>query len=107
MAEQPPSNALDFVISRIFSLPREFFILSGIIFVGLIIRIIAANNVSDDADSMHFVTQAINFLSSGKLEISMQSAGLWHALTSVFYNFFGISSFSVRLASLIFGTAII
>src|SRR3989338_2857437 len=96
---------LGLFIDKIFSLSKEKLYLLGILFLGIFMRFIAARNLSDSADSMHFVTHAINFLSAGRLTTYDQSAGLWHALTSIFYNLFGTTHFASVLASFIFGSA--
>ena len=101
---QEIKKRLDSFIDRVFSLKKENLILFVIVLLGFILRFIATRNIIDDADSLHFVTHAINFLSAGRLETYAQTSGLWSALTSIFYNLFGVNSFSSRLASLIFGT---
>lgn len=82
-------------------------LLLAVIVTGFLIRLIAAINVGDSADAMHFVTHAINFYSSGRLEAYDQTSGLWFVITSLFYKWFGTSTFSSHLAALFFGTATI
>ncbi len=91
-------------IDKIFSISRDKVLLIGILLLGLILRIIAAINLTVSADDMHFVTHAINFFSSGRLITYDQSSGLWFALTSLIYQFFGVGQISSRLLALIFGT---
>ena len=94
----------DRVVDALFGMKKETLMILGIIALGFILRLIAAVNLSVSADDMHHTLHAVNFLSSGRLETYDQSAGLWHAFTSVMYNIFGISQLSSRLAALIFGT---
>jgi hypothetical protein len=74
-----------------------------IFLLAFILRLIAAINLSVSADDMHFVTHAINFISTGRLVTYDQSAGLWFAFTSFMYSLFGITQLASRLAALIFG----
>ena len=73
--------------------------------IAAILRLIAARNAGDSADSMHFVTHAIRFLGSGRLQTFDQSSGLWFAVTSIFYDLIGVTPFASRAASMLFGTA--
>lgn len=91
-------------IDRLFSIKKEKFYLLSILVFGFFLRLIAAINLRVYADDMHHVIHAINFLSSGRLVTYDQSAGLWHAFTSIMYNLFGLTQLSSRLASLIFGS---
>lgn len=94
----------DRAINKILSMKTTTIYLILLVFLGFILRLIAAINLSVTADDMHFVTHAINFLSAGRLETYDQSSGLWFAFTSLMYKFFGISQISSRMAALIFGT---
>ena len=101
------NNALENIIDRVFSIDKNKIILLAILFAGLLLRIIAAINISVSADDMHHVTHAINFYNGGRLTTYDQSAGLWHAVTSIAYDIFGINQFASRLASVILGSATI
>ncbi len=91
-------------IDRLFNIKKQTWILLSIFSLGLILRIIAAINLSVSADDMHFVTHAVDFYKSGRLVTYDQSSGLWFAITSIFYNLFGATQLSSRLAALIFGS---
>lgn len=95
---------IDKIVESIFKLNKHSFILLSIFVLGFILRLIAAINLSVSADDMHHVTHAINFLSAGRLEVYDQSAGLWHAFTSIIYSIFGFTQFSSRFAALFFGS---
>ena len=101
------SNVLTKAADRIFSTDKDKFLLLAILFFGLLLRVIAAINISVSSDDMHHVTHAINFYKSGRLTTYDQSAGLWHTVTSIAYDIFGVNQFASRLASIIFGSATI
>ncbi len=82
-------------------------LLSLITFFGGIARIINTYTKSPSGDSAHFTLHAVNFLNSGLLVTWDQSTYLWYALTDIFYRLFGITQFTSRFASIIFGTATI
>lgn len=91
-------------IDYLFDMKKSKYYLIGILALGFILRIIAALNLGVSADDMHFVTDAINFLSVGKLETYDQSAGLWFAFTDLMYKVFGFTQLGSRIAALIFGS---
>jgi len=95
-------NLLDKFIDSLFKTDNHYIYLILIFLLGFILRLIAAINLSVSADDMHFVTHAINFFSSGRLVTYDQSSGLWFALTSVIYNFFGFTQLTSRIAALVF-----
>ena len=92
------------VVDHVFSLKKRTICLIFIIFLAFLLRIIAAVNLSVSADDMHFVTHAINFLSSGRLITYDQSSGLWFAFTGIMYNLFGATQVSSRIAAILFGS---
>ena len=92
------------IIDRIFSMKRITFYLIIIFIIGFLLRLIAAINLSVSADDMHFVTHAVNFLSSRKLVTYDQSSGLWFAFTDTIYRFMGYTQIASRIVSLIFGS---
>lgn len=91
-------------IDYLFNMRKEKYYLIGILVIGFILRAIAATNLGVSADDMHFVTDAINFFSAGKLETYDQSAGLWFAFTDIMYKLFDFTQLSSRIAALIFGS---
>ncbi|RME93626.1 MAG: DUF2029 domain-containing protein [Candidatus Hydrogenedentota bacterium] len=97
-------SALSSFIDKIFSLRNETILLFLVLFLGVILRAIAAMNLGVTADDMHHVTFAVNFLKSGKLVEWGGSDGLWHSFTDLMYNLFGYTQISSRLAALIFGS---
>lgn len=103
--EENQQKKFEAFIDKLFSLSKEKIYLFGILLLGILLRLIAAINQSPSADSMHFVTEAINFLSAKRMTTFGQSSGLWHALTSIFYNIFGITHFATTFAAFIFGSA--
>ncbi|PIN93062.1 hypothetical protein COU54_04465 [Candidatus Pacearchaeota archaeon CG10_big_fil_rev_8_21_14_0_10_31_24] len=101
------SKVLDNFIDKLFSLSKTTYFLAGFVILGLILRIMAAINLSVQADDMHFVTHAINFISAGRLETYDQSSGLWFAFTSIIYKILGTTQLASRFAAIFFGTATI
>jgi len=71
--------------------------------IGFILRVIVANNISPNADEMLHAPHAINFINSGKLQI-MDQDPIWFFLTDLSYKIFGISMFSARFLSVLFGS---
>ncbi len=97
-------NFIDKIIDALFNMKRSTFYLLIITFLGFILRLIAAINLSVAADDMHFVTHALNFFSSGRLVTYDQSAGLWFAFTSIMYKILGTTQLASRFAALLFGS---
>ena len=91
-------------IDSLFGLEKSKIYLILIFLTGLILRIIAAINLTVSADDMHFVTHAINFLSADRLITYDQSSGLWFAFTDLMYKFFGMTQVASRLAAVVFGS---
>lgn len=102
--ERTLEKAVSKFIDKLFSLEKHSITLISIFVLGFILRLVATINLSVSADMMHFVTHAINFLSSGRLITYDQSAGLWFAFTSVIYKIFGTTQFAAGFASLLFGS---
>ncbi|MEK6933661.1 MAG: glycosyltransferase family 39 protein [Nanoarchaeota archaeon] len=98
------NNFADKVIDKVFSLEKKKIYLILLVLFGLILRIIAARNITVSADDMHFTIHAIDFLKSGKLVTYDQSASLWFYATDVFYGIFGINQIGSRMAAILFGT---
>ncbi|MBI2631472.1 glycosyltransferase family 39 protein [Candidatus Pacearchaeota archaeon] len=98
------NNLTDKVIDKVFSLDKKRIYLAIIVILGLILRIIAARNITVSADDMHFTIHAIDFLKSGKLVTYDQSSSLWFYVTDIFYRIFGINQIGSRMAAILFGT---
>src|SRR3989344_2165499 len=96
-------NIVEKLIDGIFELSKEKIALLTILLLALVLRIMAAINLGVNADDMHFVTDAIGFLSSEKLVTWSMSAGLWHAVTDIFYNLIGFTQLASRSTAVIFG----
>ena len=92
-------STLDFVFSKD---PKKWLIL--IVIFGFLFRLINVKNSVVLGDPPHFCINAINFLDSGLLVTWDQSVFLWHALTDISYKIFGITQFTCRFSSLLFGT---
>lgn len=104
MEDDKGNKIIERLIDKIFEIKKNTFYLIIIFLLGLILRLIAAINLSVTADDMHFVVHAINFFSSGRLVTYDQSSGLWFSFTDVIYKLFGMSQLTSRLASIIFGS---
>ena len=105
MDEKSSDNGIvNRAVDRLFSMDKASIYLLIIVFLGFILRIIAAINLTVSADDMHFTIHAIDFLKSGKLVVYDQSASLWYYLTDIFYNIFGINQFASRFSAVLFGT---
>lgn len=97
-------SILDKSVDKVFSLDKKRILLVVIVLLGLILRIIAARNITVSADDMHFTIHAIDFLKSGKLVTYDQSSSLWFYATDIFYGIFGINQIGSRMAAILFGT---
>ncbi len=97
-------NILKKAADSLFSTSKTTLYLALIFAFGFILRLIAAVNLGVTADDMHHVTFAINFLQAGRLTTYEQSAGLWHAFTSVMYSLSGTTQLASRIAPLVFGS---
>jgi len=74
---------------------------------GLIIRIIAANNLGISADDVNHAYVSVGIFDSGKLVNWGQSTALWYYLQGIFYNFFGLTMLGSRFANVLFGSFLI
>jgi hypothetical protein len=97
----------DRIVDAWFSKDKTFVYLTILVIIGFVLRVIAALNIVALADDMHFAPGAINFLSSGKLEYWDQSAGLWFAVTDIFYKILGATQLASRFSAVLFGTVLI
>ncbi|MBU2633712.1 MAG: glycosyltransferase family 39 protein [Nanoarchaeota archaeon] len=70
--------------------------------IAIILRIIAANNLTTNADEMLHATHAIDISKAKVLQI-MDEDPVWFYLTDLGYKLFGVSMFSGRLLSILFG----
>ena len=105
MAEN--KSLTDRFVDSLFSKDKTLLYLIILAVLGLVLRIIAAINLGVFADDMHFAPGAINFLASGKLEYWDQSAGLWFAVTDIFYKILGATQLASRFSAVLFGTMLI
>jgi len=97
-------KSLDWILETIYSEDKTRLYLFLILIFGIVLRLIAANNLMVGADDSHFATPAINFTDSGKLETWDQSTSLWYYLTDIAFKIFGINQISSRFVTLIFGS---
>ena len=97
----PPKNK---IINSISSMKKTTIFLILILILAFILRLIAAINLPVTADDMHHVTYAINFYDADRLITYEQSSGLWHAFTSIIYNWLGTTQLASRMAALLFGS---
>ncbi len=95
---------LERTIDSIFDIEKHKIFLIAVLILGFMLRLFAAINLSVYADDMHFVTHALGFLESGKLETYDQSSGLWFLFTSLMYNLLGPTQLASRMAALVFGS---
>jgi len=91
------SNLLDFFFKK----NKEKWIILFFI-IAIILRIIAANNLTANADEMIHATHAIDISNSGVLQI-MDQDPVWFYMTDLAYKIFGVSMFSGRFLSILFG----
>ncbi len=93
---------IDFIFSNDY---RKWLLL--IVFFGFLFRLINVKNRLVSGDSPHFMINSLNFLNSGLLSLWGQSSFLWYAFTDIFFRIFGVTQFTSRFSSLLFGTATI
>ena len=70
--------------------------------IAMVLRIIAANNMTTNADEMLHATHAIDISNAGVLQI-MDEDPVWFYLTDLGYKVFSVSMFSGRFLSILFG----
>lgn len=92
----------DLLIDFIFK-HKTFFLLLAVFFLGILLRYFAAINVEPNADEMVHGSHAIGIIASGFIGRVWQSI-LWSYLTDFFIHFFGVSMFSTRILSFLFGS---
>ena len=90
-------NVIDFMVSK-----NNLKYLVLLFIIGILLRSLVAISVPPNADEMLHAPHAINFINSGKLQI-MDQDPIWFFLTDLSYKIFGISLFSARFLSIIFG----
>ena len=98
------ADLLSKMVDSIFGMKRSTFYLILIFALGFILRLIAAVNLSVNADDMIHALRPINFLGAGRMTTYDQSSGLWYAFSSVVYSILGATNLASRTAALIFGT---
>lgn len=72
--------------------------------LGLLLRLIAANNLGLYPDDANHGVMAVGMISSEKLEEIGQSAALWYYILDFFYRIFGTSPLSSRMATALFSS---
>jgi hypothetical protein len=95
-------SILDNIIETFYDKTKRIILIFFIL--GLILRIIAANNVGVSADDVNHAVRPIGIFSSEKLVIFDQSTILWYYIQGVVYNIFGATQFISRFAETIFGS---
>lgn len=102
MGENKKENLLSRTINFFFSSDsRKYLIL--IVVLGLILRLIAVNNISPSvADEMVHGPHAIGIIGSGAISMQNQCP-VWFYLTDIIYKIFGVNAFSGRFLSFFFG----
>lgn len=89
---------IDFLFEK-----KDFVFLILIVLLGAIIRAIISGNIGPNADEIVYGTHAIDIIKSGSISNQNQSI-LWFYLQDIFYNLFGVTLFSARFSSFLFGT---
>lgn len=96
------SSLLDKSIDFIFSKDiRKYLIL--ILIIGIILRFYAVNNITTVADEMIHSVHAMDIIKSGVINHQNESPA-WSYLTDIAYKLFGVSAFSSRFLSFLFGS---
>ena len=96
------SSILDKTIDFIFSKDKRKWLVLFLI-IGIILRLIVANNVPPLADEMVHGSHAINIISSGVIN-EQNECPVWFYLTDLVYRFLGVNGISARFLSIFFGT---
>ena len=91
-------------LKELLSKRKNLVLLTIIFIIGLTLRIINADNLDVLPDNLLMVLPAINFISSGLLEVFHQSTGLWYYTTDFFYKIFGVGQLGSRMPALLFGS---
>ncbi|HRZ85792.1 MAG TPA: glycosyltransferase family 39 protein [Candidatus Paceibacterota bacterium] len=95
--------ALDRLIDLLFSNDERKWLLL-ILILGIILRFLAASNLSPvHADEMVHGPHSIGFLHSGLISTILHSP-LWFYLSDIFMKVLGVTMFSMRFSSFIFGS---
>ncbi len=75
--------------------------------IGLILRLVAANNLGLSADDSVHAVRPINVMEAGRISEYGQSTVLWYYIQEVFYKIFGTSQIGSRMACAIFSSFLI
>lgn len=92
------NNIINFIFSK-----KEHKLIILFFVIAFILRLIAAHNVSVNADEMLHATHAIDIIKSNVLQI-MDEDPVWFYLTDLGYKIFGVTLVTSRLLSIIFGS---
>ena len=77
------------------------------VIAGFILRLIAANNLSMNADDANHAVRPVGISKTGLMAIWDQSSSAWYYMQQFFYNIVGASNFGSRFATALFGTLLI
>jgi 4-amino-4-deoxy-L-arabinose transferase-like glycosyltransferase len=78
-----------------------------LLILGILLRIIAANNIGTHPDDINHAVFSYKMFDSNKLAVWCQSTALWYYIQSIFLNIVGISMLGSRFASILYGTGLI
>jgi len=98
---------VDNLIDIFYSKDRTKLYIAILFIVGVILRIIAANNGGLSADDAGHALRAVGSIESGKLEEYGQSSILWYYIQECFMKVFGDSQLGSRMATVLFGSCFI
>ncbi len=82
---------------------KTLLLLSGIILLGLLLRVGTARNMHLSPDELVYAVTPINIISTGKISTFHQSP-VYFYLTDIGYKLFGVNAITSRLVGIIFGT---
>lgn len=82
---------------------KTVFYMGGIVLLGLLLRLMVANNLHINSDETVYTVHALGFINSGRLSVLEQSPVYYTLLDGVF-SLFGVSALTSRLLSIIGGT---
>ncbi len=94
---------LDRSLDLFFTRNKTHYFVLALLFLGFILRTIAALNLNVAADDMHYAPHALDIWNV-KLLGTVDQPPLWYYLTDFFYHIFGPTQYGSRFASVLFGT---
>ena len=95
----PEKNILDYFRKENYA----YIILAIIVVFGCVLRFFAATGAPQNSDEMVFVIRAINYLDLNHVSNYLQ-APVWFSLIDIMYKILGVTLFSARFMSFMFGT---